>query len=87
MDIEIDARVCGIPCIVRVLEWEPFVPMYTGGHPDNWMPEEGGHGSWEILDKRGRPAPWLERKMKQPDIDAVNSLVYDRMENNRRDDF
>jgi hypothetical protein len=83
---EFSTRVCGIPCIVRVLEWEPFVPMYTRGHPDNWMPEEGGHGSWELLDTRGRPALWLERKMKQADIDALSSEVYDHMESNR-DDF
>jgi hypothetical protein len=83
---EFNTRVCGIPCIVRVLEWEAFVPMRTSGHPDNWAPEEGGYGSWELLDTRGRPAPWLERKMKQADIDALSSEVYDQMENNP-DDF
>jgi hypothetical protein len=80
---EFSTRVCGIPCIVRVLEWEAFVPMRTSGHPDNWMPEEGGHGSWELLDTRGRPAPWLERKMKQADIDALSNEVYDQMESDR----
>lgn len=80
---EFESRVCGIPCIVRVLDWEPFVPMYTGGHPDNWMPEEGGHGSWEILDRRGRPAPWLERKMTQAEQDRIYSEVFDKMERNR----
>lgn len=80
---EFESRVCGIPCIVRVLDWEPFVPMYTGGHPDNWMPEEGGHGSWEILDRRGRPAPWLERKMTQAEQDRIYSEVFDKMEHNR----
>jgi hypothetical protein len=83
---EFSTHVCGIPCLVRVLEWEPFVPMCTRGHPDNWMPEEGGYGSWEILDTRGRPAPWLERKMKQADIESLHREVYDQMENNR-DDF
>ena len=80
---EFESTVCGIPCIVRVLEWEPFVPMYTGGHPDNWMPEEGGYGHWEILDRRGRPAPWLERKMTQADQDRIAAEVYDKMENRR----
>ena len=80
---EFESRVCGIPCIVRVLDWEPFVPMYTGGHPDNWMPEEGGHGSWEMLDRRGRPAPWLERKMTQAEQDRIYSEVFDKMEHKR----
>lgn len=79
---EFDTRVCGIPCIVRVIEWEPFVPARTGGSPDNWAPEEGGYGSWEILDTRGRPAPWLERKMTLQDVGRLNAEVYDRMENN-----
>lgn len=78
---EFNTVVCGIPCIVRVIDWEPFVPMNTSGHPDNWMPEEGGFGSWELLDSRGRLAPWLERKMTQAERDALDSEIFDHMEN------
>jgi hypothetical protein len=77
---EIETRVCGIPCIVRVTYWEPYVPAKLYGHPDSWYPEEGGYGEWEILDRNSRPAPWLEVKMTRKDIAEIDQLVFDRME-------
>ena len=61
MDIEV--RVCGIPAIARVLHYRPYEPAYRRGHPDNWEPASPPEIDFEILDLRGRPAPWLDRKL------------------------
>ncbi len=83
---EFETTCCGIPCIVRVTYWEPYVPARLSGHPDNWAPAEGGDGDWEILDRKGRPAAWLERKMTDKDRSAISREVFEHMEN-QTDDY
>lgn len=76
-----DARVCGIPCLVVVTHYEPFVPGRTYGPPELCYPDEGGEAEWFLADRRGRKAQWLERKMSQSDLDHVDTLVFEHMEN------
>lgn len=83
---ELETRVCGIPCIVAILSWERFVPAKTYGPPESCYPEEGGCGEWEIRDRRGRPAAWLERKMSEGDRQHIDELVFEYMES-QRDEF
>lgn len=61
------ARLSGIPCQVEV-------EVYPG-HPEVWrhgMPDEPADPGWyeivRVLDRRGRPALWLERKAADPTI-------------------
>ena len=63
-----DHRIGGIPCVIRV---------------DHFFRQPADHGTWDsdldysgyieaeytICDRRGRPAPWLERK-RTPDDDT-----------------
>lgn len=57
-------RVAGIPALVRVTGYTPFVSARTYGvHPDWAQPGCGGDLDYEICDGRGRPAPWLARKL------------------------
>jgi len=82
---EIESRVAGIPCLIGVIDWEAYVPAYTSGPPDRCYPSEGGCGSWEVLDRRGRKAPWLERKMTPADERRVEQDVFEAMENKADD--
>jgi hypothetical protein len=77
---EIEHRVCGIPCLIGVTDYESYTPAYISGPPENCYPAEGGSGDYEILDQRGRPAPWLERKMKPRDHDDVQDRIFSYME-------
>lgn len=77
---EFQTRVCGIPCVVRVTTWERYVPEFISGPPDKCYPAEGGCGEWMLLDTRGRPAPWLERKMTEDDREALEQKIFDFME-------
>lgn len=78
---EIESRVCGIPCIIGVTDYESYVPAYISGPPENCYPAEGGSGDFVILDRRGRPAPWLERKMSAKDEQEVQEAIFNYMEN------
>ena len=74
------------PCIVAVTSWEAYVPAKTYGPPESCYPEEGGCGEWEIRDRCGRPAAWLERKMSEEERERIDGLVFEYMES-QRDEF
>ena len=82
---EFESTCCGIPCIIRVLSWDGYKPAYVSGPADRCYPEEGGEGEWEILDRRGRPAPWLEVKLTDKERIRIDEEVFNHMEN--RDDY
>lgn len=60
---EFEIRVCGIPAIARVTFYRPGSPGYLSGPPEYCYPPEPTELEWVVLDRRGRPAPWLERKL------------------------
>ena len=85
---EFDTTCCGIPCTVRVTYWEPYRAAKVNGPPEYCYPAEGGEGEWEILDRKGRPAPWLEKKLQNDarESERLEQEVFDYMEN-RQDDY
>lgn len=68
-------RVAGIPCQVRVLWAEAYRPAYLWGPPERCYPAEGPECEWEITDRRGRHAPWLEKKLTDQDRRLINRIV------------
>ena len=78
---EIEHRVAGIPCLIGVIDYESYTPAFISGPPENCYPAEGGCGDWEILDRRGRPAAWLQRKLTARDEDEINEVIFNHMEN------
>lgn len=79
---EVESNVAGIPCRIGVLDWEPFVPGRLQGLPENCYPDEGGCGEWVVLDRRGRPAEWLERKLTSADSARIDAELLDYFEKN-----
>jgi hypothetical protein len=79
---EFEDRCCGIPCIIRVTSWDRYIPAFTSGPPEDCYPAEGGCGDWEVLDMRGRPAPWLERKLRENEweCERLEREVFEYME-------
>ena len=82
---EFESTCCGIPCIIRVTYWESYLPAKLSGHPDSWYPGEGGCGEWEILDRKGKPAPWLEKKLTDKERVRIDEEVFNHMENEHDD--
>lgn len=72
--------VCGIPCKVRVTSYEAEVEGRTWGPPESCYPPEPAEVSFDVLDRNGRPAPWLERKMDDCDTRAVEQEAIAVME-------
>lgn len=77
--IEIETRVRGIPCIIGVTHF-----LKVPGNPYAMYSDTEYNGytecDYEILDKNGRKAPWLESKMTPADFTAVEKTVDDYYE-------
>lgn len=72
---EIDTRVQGIPCIITVTHFNKV----KGSHSYNAPSDLDYHGyadiDWHLCDRRGRPAPWLERKLTRRDKEQIESEI------------
>ena len=83
---EFESTIGDTPCIIRVTDWEGYIPPNLSGHPDNWAPSEGGEGEWEVLDSNGKPAPWLEAEMTEEERVRIDEEVFEHMEG-QSDDY
>lgn len=67
-----DTRVNGVPCLCSVLEYSPYIPMRIYGPDiDQGTPPEYETFDYAILDKAGKPAPWLEKYLTDEDSDRL----------------
>ena len=57
-------QVEGIPCICRVTHYCPETPMWGSGYGD-CEPPEPEEFAYQILDRKGHRALWLERKVDE----------------------
>jgi hypothetical protein len=71
----IEARIAGIPCLIELTHYAARVPARLGGAPENCHPEEPEEIEFTVCDRRGRPAPWLERKMDNDDRREIERLI------------
>jgi hypothetical protein len=69
----IDTRVQGIPCHAELLHYSPGSPGYISGPPESCYESEQEEWEYRILDRRGRPAPWLEAKVTDDDREQIES--------------
>lgn len=54
-------HIAGIPCKVGVTHFEPY-------DPGSWHePPSGGEIEFDVYDRKGYPAAWLERKVTEDD--------------------
>ena len=59
-------RVAGIPCQCEVLEYQPYQPMrITGSGYGDADPPEDEVFEFRLLDLKGYPAAWLEKKVTE----------------------
>jgi len=65
---DFDTRVAGIPCQVDVTFYSEPLPMrITGTGFGDADPPEPEEFEFNLLDRKGYPARWLERKLTEDD--------------------
>ena len=64
---EIETRVAGIPCLIGVTHYEAVSGSYSYHAASDWDYHGYTEAEWEVLDRRGRPAPWLAKKLTGKD--------------------
>ena len=77
-------RISGIPARIEVTSYIPWRPARLYGHPDSWAPPEG-EIEWTVCDSRGRPAPWLEKKLTPAERRRIEGELIAHCENREED--
>jgi hypothetical protein len=72
-EAEIDTRVAGIPCLIGVVEFSYSEPDRSADNPYDYY--GGAEMAWEVLDRKGRKAPWLERKLTDADRARIEQEI------------
>lgn len=80
----IDSRVCGIPCQVGVISYLNVPGSFSYRAPSDLDYYGYCEIEFDVLDRRGRPAPWLERKL---DDDEVGRIECEIQEHFRNEDY
>ena len=70
----IEARVAGIPCLIDVTYFYQQRPLGRSAESD-WDCYGYTDVEFTVCDRRGRPAPWLERKMTETDRQDIESEI------------
>ena len=66
------STVAGIPCQIEVTEYHPGTPMrITGTGFGDAEPPEPRVFEFDVLDRNGRHAPWLEKKLTTADRERI----------------
>lgn len=83
--MKLQIRVAGILCQAHVLSYSPATPGQYSGPPEHCYPAEPAELEWELLDRRGRPAPWLERKLSAVAREQLTAELLEQIESEARD--
>lgn len=74
---EVPFTLHGIPCTIGVLDY--FVQAPHRGSPHTCHSDVDYYGyteaEWQVLDRRGYSAAWLERKLTENDQDAIEAAI------------
>ncbi len=72
---DINTRIAGIPCLVRVTHFH----RVQGSYSYNAASDMDYHGytesDWEVCDLRGRKADWLAQKLTSKDVERIESEI------------
>lgn len=81
--MDVQTRVAGIPCIARVTHFHLQRPHRGSPHTCHSDLDYYGYTECEfqILDRRGRPAPWLERKLTDAEVARIEEEITESMTN------
>jgi hypothetical protein len=70
---EIETTVAGIPCIIGVTEYSSVAGDSRAD--SDWDYHGYTESEWEVCDRRGRPAPWLAKKLSSSDESRIEEEI------------
>jgi hypothetical protein len=76
---EIESTVSGIPCLIGVTEFSSVSGSYNYNAPSDMDYYGYTESDWEVLDRRGRPAAWLDRKLTDADRSRIEREIEEAM--------
>lgn len=77
---EIESRVAGIPCLIGVTHYESVAGSYSYNAASDMDYYGYNEAEWEVLDRRGRKAAWLEKKLTKSDIVRIEAEIAEHFE-------
>jgi hypothetical protein len=62
---QIEIRIAGIPALAGITHFVHVPPFSGSSHMCDSSDDYYGYTEveWDVLDRKGRPAPWLEKKL------------------------
>lgn len=72
---EIETTIAGIPCLIGVTHYECVRGSYSYNAASDMDYYGYREAEWEVLDRKGYKAAWLERKLTARDHDRINAEI------------
>lgn len=83
--MQIESTVSGIPCLIDVITFNYYAGCASAD--SDWDYYGDTEIEFAVLDRRGRPAPWLERKLTNEETSRIEEEIIEAMEDNRRNGY
>jgi len=74
-----ESSIAGIPCLIEITYYKKVAPDYN-----SWASDQDYYGytesEWNVRDRKGYAATWLDKKMTGADRDRIESEIDEFME-------
>lgn len=74
-EAEIKTTIAGIPCLIGVTHYECVRGSYNYNAASDLDYYGYTEAEWEVLDRRGRAAPWLAKKLTSSDAGRIEREI------------
>lgn len=76
----IEHRVAGIPCLIGVIDYSSVKGSYDYNAASDWDYNGYTESEWELLDRKGYRAKWLDYKLTDKETNDVESAIAEYMD-------
>lgn len=76
---EVEFNLRGIPCLIGVIDYTSVKGSFSYHAPSDLDYRGYEESEWEILDRKGYRAKWLERKIDQDDTEEIEQAISEAM--------
>lgn len=77
---KIESQIAGIPCVIGVTHYHAEQGSYSYNAASDLDYFGYTNIDWEVCDRKGRLAPWLERKLTEADNERIEGEIIEHQE-------